>query len=199
MCTVFSDPNSIEFSGKALNDMTVLMKTVVKKIGGVETLIATVISPNQDIQKGLLSEVKEGIKDSNKKLNKLLELFQDIEKLVKHIIEKQDAAIIMKYIEIEKKNPTKIIEKVFKNMKDFKWDKEKVKEFLGKLVLALKTSLKLKQAFKPTWKEKFLAIIKGIVNFYFGTVKKSIAGKIIKEPIDNIYDNFVGILNEIPE
>ncbi|MFX1237435.1 MAG: leucine-rich repeat protein [Promethearchaeota archaeon] len=63
MSTVSSTKDSIEMAGLTRNGLDILLKSMIMEIRGVKTLVATVVSENQQVQMGALSDLMEEFKD----------------------------------------------------------------------------------------------------------------------------------------
>ncbi|MFX1376959.1 MAG: leucine-rich repeat domain-containing protein [Promethearchaeota archaeon] len=63
MSTISSTKDSIEMAGLTRNGLDILLKSMIMEIKGVKTLVATVVSENQQVQMGALSDLMEEFKD----------------------------------------------------------------------------------------------------------------------------------------
>ncbi|MFX1344988.1 MAG: leucine-rich repeat domain-containing protein [Promethearchaeota archaeon] len=63
MSTISSTKDSIEMAGITRNGLDILLKSMIMEIKGVKTLVATVVSENQQVQMGALSDLMEEFKD----------------------------------------------------------------------------------------------------------------------------------------
>ena len=59
MSTVASSSNSLAMSGRARDGSDILLKSVIKEIEGVKTAVASVVSSNQYVTMGVLSDIME--------------------------------------------------------------------------------------------------------------------------------------------
>jgi ABC-type phosphate transport system auxiliary subunit len=73
-------------AGTAKDGSTVLFRALVNKIEGMEKLVAEIISPNQQVQMGLLSEVIEGMKEIRRDTTEIkqdtAEIKEDMQKVL---------------------------------------------------------------------------------------------------------------------
>lgn len=71
-------------------------------------------------------------------------------------------------------------------MKKHNWNEEMVEEFLMKLYIALRKYKFIKQAFKPTWKERILKVITKCAEIALGKAVGELAGRGISLLIEKI-------------
>jgi hypothetical protein len=99
METIASTANSVEMSGITRDGLDILLRSVIREVQGVKTLVATVVSNNQSIQIGALSEIIETFKDHRKDIRKEFKGVIDGQEQLKETIIKETNKILNKLFE----------------------------------------------------------------------------------------------------
>lgn len=133
MSTISSTKDSIEMAGLTRNGLDILLKSMIMEIKGVKTLVATVVSENQQVQMGALSDIMEEFKDYRRTAVDKFEVLEVGQKDIKETIINEISKILNNQIaeyDLIKGNNLKLREQI--NRLQEKFDDLEIKGDFGK-------------------------------------------------------------------
>jgi len=133
MSTISSTKDSIEMAGLTRNGLDILLKSMIMEIKGVKTLVATVVSENQQVQMGALSDLMEEFKDYRRTTIDKFEVLEVGQKGIKETIINEISKILNNQIaeyDLIKENNLKSREQI--NRLQEKFDDLEIKGDFGK-------------------------------------------------------------------